>query len=125
MLIQINQFTKHIATLLVITCYSALAGGISSPEPLDPFDLSLEELLNVKVSTGGLTQILVKNSSSALTIIRKDQIQISPAKNLSTLLEQYVPGLIVMEHSEGSKIGMRGLIAAENYKLLLLVNSKI
>mgnify|MGYP000262366571 CR=1 FL=1 len=32
--------------------------------------------------------------------------------------------MIVMTHSEGEKIGLRGHIAAENYKLLLLVNGK-
>ncbi|MGJ8679784.1 TonB-dependent receptor plug domain-containing protein [Paraglaciecola sp.] len=93
-------------------------------EAYDIFDLSLEQLLELEVSTGGLSEVKVKDSSSAVTLIRSEQIKYSSAKNLTALLEQYVTGLNVMAHSEGDKIGLRGLIAAENYKLLLLLNGK-
>ena len=86
--------------------------------------LSLEELLNIEVSTGSLLKSSTDDAPAAITIIRKDQIEISSAKNLANLLEQHVPGMMLMSHSEGDKIGLRGLIAAENYKLLLLVNGK-
>lgn len=86
--------------------------------------LSLEDLADIRVSTGGLTNSTSATSASAITIIRQEQIELSAAKNLANLLEQHVPGLVLMEHSEGSKIGIRGLIAAENYKLLILVNGK-
>lgn len=90
----------------------------------DLLSLSLEDLVDIRVSTGGLSQSTSATSASAITIIRQDQIELTPAKNLASLLEQHVPGLMLMEHSEGNKIGIRGLIAAENYKLLLLVNGK-
>jgi len=90
----------------------------------DLMSLSLEELIDIRVSTGGLTESTSATSASAITIIRQEQIELSAAKNLANLLEQHVPGLVLMEHSEGNKIGIRGLIAAENYKLLTLVNGK-
>lgn len=87
-------------------------------------EMSLKDLIDVKVTTGNITGVKIKNSPSAITIITNEQIQISQAKNLGDVLEIYVPGLILMTHSEGNKIGIRGLIAAENYKLLLLVNGQ-
>ncbi len=86
------------------------------------FDLSFEDLLNVKISTGSLTDFSAKYSPAAITMIQKEQIDLSASRNLATLLEEYVPGMMLMTHSEGDKIGIRGMIAAENYKLLLLVN---
>lgn len=94
----------------------------SSQENL--LSLSLAELANVKVTTGSLFSGTAKEAPHAITIINRQQINLSGAKDLANLLEQQVPGLILMTHSEGSKIGLRGHIAAENYKLLLLVNGK-
>ncbi len=88
----------------------------------DLFDLSFEELLNVKITTGSLTDFTAKYSPSAITTIQREQIELSSTRNIAGLLEEHVPGMMLMNHSEGDKIGIRGLIAAENYKLLLLVN---
>ena len=90
----------------------------------DFFDMSLEELKSVKVSTGQLTKVTSQQSLAALTVISQEHIALTSAKNLAELLEIYVPGLMLLAHSEGDKIGLRGNIAAENYKLLLLVNGK-
>jgi outer membrane receptor protein involved in Fe transport len=86
--------------------------------------LTLEELMNVEISTGNLSGVKAKSSPSAITTITKEEIQLTTARNLATLLEIYVPGMMLMTHQEGDKIGIRGLIAAENYKLLLLLNGR-
>ncbi|WP_111978909.1 TonB-dependent receptor plug domain-containing protein [Algibacillus agarilyticus] len=98
--------------------------AVSAENANDIFQMSLEELMTIKISTSSLSKSNFKGTASAVTLIRQEQIIYSPAKNLTALLEQYVPGLLVMAHSEGDKIGLRGHIAAENYKLLLLVNGK-
>lgn len=111
----------------IVCAYAALVvvlPACAQTEEIDLFDLSIEELLDIKVQTGSLSAYSEKESASGLTIITRDKIEMSGAKNLAELLEQHVPGLLVMTHSEGDKIGMRGQIAAENYKLLLLVNGK-
>lgn len=88
------------------------------------FELSLEELLNVRITTGQLFDVRQQDSPSAVTVIQQNQIELAPVKNLAELLEMYVPGLLLMTHSEGDKLGLRGNIAAENYKLLILINGK-
>lgn len=93
----------------------------------DDFDflsLSLEELASIEIETGSLFSTTTKDSPSAIAVINRDAIKASGSIKLSHLLEQRVPGLVLMTHSEGEKIGLRGHIAAENYKLLLLVNGK-
>ncbi|MDG1751516.1 MAG: TonB-dependent receptor plug domain-containing protein [Thalassotalea sp.] len=117
---------KHFLTLLVSPFFCATA--IASSEPVysedDIFNLSLEELSKISIKTGSLIGSSTSKSPSAITIINRNKIEISGAKNLAHLLEQHVPGMMLMTHSEGEKIGLRGQIAAENYKLLLLVNGK-
>lgn len=115
---------KYTSLLLALLCSNALVSGASADAGDDIFSLSLAELVNLEVTTGSLFGGSAKDSPSAITIISNEQIELSGAKNLSTLMEQHVPGMILMTHSEGEKIGLRGHIAAENYKLLLLVNGK-
>ena len=114
--------------LTFITCFLFCAITFASTEPAfsedDIFDLSLEELSKITIKTGSLIGSSTSKSPSAITIINSNKIEISGAKNLAHLLEQHVPGMMLMTHSEGEKIGLRGQIAAENYKLLLLVNGK-
>lgn len=90
----------------------------------DIFQMSLEDLMDIDISTGSMLPVSARKSQSAVTIISRKEIQHSPARNIAALLETYVPGLIVMTHSEGDKIGLRGMIAAENYKLILLLNGR-
>lgn len=87
-------------------------------------NMSLEELMNVEVKTGNMTGVKAKKSPAAVTTITREQIEASHTRNLAALLETYVPGMVLMTHNEGDIIGIRGLIAAENYKLLLLVNGQ-
>ncbi|MBK1879115.1 TonB-dependent receptor plug domain-containing protein [Pelagicoccus mobilis] len=105
--------------------YISLVGGsfcLAASDAQDLFDLSFEELLNVKITTGSLTDFVAKHSPSAITTIQREQIELSAARNIAGVLEEHVPGMMLMTHTAGDKIGIRGLIAAENYKLLLLVN---
>lgn len=114
-------FFLSIKILLIIPTFGQKRKSIDSN---NVYKLSLMELVDVKVSTGSLSSSSYKTSISPITIISKEQIQISQARNIATLLEIYVPGMMLMAHQEGEKIGIRGQIAAENYKLLLLLNGK-
>lgn len=118
----VNQKTHLLLACMISVGTLASAETIESKQNI--FDLPLEELVNVTINTGSLFSASTKESPSAITVIERDKIELSGAKNLAHLLEQHVPGMILMTHSEGEKIGLRGHIAAENYKLLLLVNGK-
>jgi len=88
------------------------------------FNLSLEELLQITVSTSGLTESTVSQSPSTVTIINQEQITRSPARNIRDLLEIYVPGLMFVDDStSGGNIRIRGL-GERNYTTLLLINGR-
>ena len=92
----------------------------------DLFDLSLEQLLNVKVSSkAAITQLDDLDSPAAITVITHSQIQNSTARNVYDLMEIFVPGAFWMNHEEGPHLGIRGNIVNRNYKFLLLVNNRL
>ncbi|MFY0686632.1 MAG: TonB-dependent receptor plug domain-containing protein [Cyclobacteriaceae bacterium] len=116
--------TSILTTIFLCIFLNGSAQVLDTLSVTDLASMSLEELLSVKVATGNFSKIERRKLPVTVTVIEKDQIVTTNARNLAGLLEIYVPGLILMTHSEGDKIGLRGLIAAENYKLVLLVNGR-
>lgn len=114
---------RFIFLLLLFFSYNTYAFNYEDKDD-SYLSLSLEELMHVQIKTGSLFRSTTKDSTSAITVINREAINMADTKKLAHLIEQYVPGMILMTHSEGEKIGLRGHIAAENYKLLLLVNGK-
>ncbi|WP_045460888.1 TonB-dependent receptor plug domain-containing protein [Sporocytophaga myxococcoides] len=89
----------------------------------DLLELSLEELLNMKITSGSFLDLDLKNSALSLTVINQDQIHLSGARHLSELLEIYVPGFQYMYNKWNGVIwGMRGVAADRNTKFIFLVN---
>jgi len=109
----LNLYSAH--------CYSASETQIST---IDLFSLSLQELMNVKIQTGSLTNNSPFDSPSAITIITQEQILTTPARNIMDLLETYVPGLLLtVDNASGPIIRIRGL-GERHAHTLLLVNGK-
>ena len=88
------------------------------------FNLSLEELSQITVSTSSLTESTVNQSPSSITIINQQQIDRTPARNIRDLLEIYVPGLMFFDDAtSGGNIRIRGL-GERNYTTLLLIHGR-
>jgi outer membrane receptor protein involved in Fe transport len=94
-------------------------------QPIHHVDLSLEELMNLKVDVSTLTGTSRSRVPVSLTTITADDIAITPARNIYDLLETYVPGALYMNHHEGPHPGIRGIISDRNNKFLLLVNGTL
>ena len=87
--------------------------------------LSLEELINEPLEASGtLVPTTLLKSPSAITIITAEDIRLTPHRNLLDLIEVYVPGAMVLTHSDGLKLGLRGIVSDRNVKFLLLVNGR-
>ncbi len=84
--------------------------------------LSLEELMEVRVTSASLVGFRKQLSPASVTTITHEMIRITPARNILDLIETYVPGAVWINHYEGGHPGIRGLIVDRNYKFLLLVN---
>lgn len=74
------------------------------------------------IAIGSLTVTDIAKTPASVTTITKEQIAITPARNIYDLIEVYVPGANHMNHYESTHIGMRGLIVDREYRYLLLVN---
>jgi len=85
-------------------------------------ELSLGELMNLKIDVGTLTGMARNKIPVSLTTISAEDIALTPARNINDLVEVYVPGATWTAHSEMGHIGIRGVMSDRNVKFLLLVN---
>ncbi|MGL1886467.1 MAG: TonB-dependent receptor plug domain-containing protein [Reichenbachiella sp.] len=122
-----EQFVSRILFYLLI-CLTSLTPRLSigqNPEDsLDIFTMSLHELLSVKVTGGSNVVRDRKGQPVTITSITKEQLELSGARTLLDAIAIYVPGLFVVEDQDDVIIGMRGLAADNNSKVMLLVNGQ-
>ena len=111
--------------ILSIFLLMGLMVPLGKAESDDIFQLSLEELLNIQVRSGTLTETSQRKLPVAATIITREMIEYSGARDLDELLEIYVPSLQTLQKATGDQLGIRGIISDRNTKFLLLVNGRI
>lgn len=90
----------------------------------DLVQLSFADLMSLQVETGTLTSIERSKVPAIVTVITKEEIENTPARNLLDLLEVYVPGGNFVNHWLGPRIGIRGIMSDQNTSYLLLVNGE-
>jgi len=109
----------YLSSLLFSSLSFSAAGSASSL-----YDLSLKDLLNLKVSSATLAAMPISETPSSIVVITRAQIERSPARNIRDILETYVPGLMFFDDaSRGGNIRIRG-IGQRNYHTLLLLNGR-
>ncbi|MDD5327387.1 MAG: TonB-dependent receptor [Phycisphaerae bacterium] len=98
---------------------------LSEQQANDVFAMSLEELMNVEItSSATLTKTKQRLVPAAITTITDEQIRSSGARSLDELLDIYVPNLqLIRHHWGGDHIGLRGIYGENKY--LLLVNGRV
>jgi len=89
------------------------------------FDLSFQELMEIKVQTGSLLSLNNFKKPASVTTITSQDIKLTPHRNLYDLIETYVPGAIFLNHYDACSIGFRGLISDRNNKILIMINNKV
>lgn len=111
---------RKLLLALSLSAGMAMAEG-SDPEGME--NLSLADLMNIKLQTGSFLELDLSKSPLSMTLIKKDQISVSGARNLSELLETYVPGFqYTINKWNGIQWGMRGVSNDRNTKFIVLVN---
>jgi len=104
---------------------SSLYSADATTPSRDVFDLSLEELYNTSYkSLGTLAPTTARKAPVTTTVITARDIELTPHRNLLDLIEVYVPGAMVLPHSEGRMLGMRGIVSDRNLKFLVLLNGR-
>ncbi len=107
---------------LLLGCITSTLRANELPDSL--LSLSLEDLMEVEVYTGSITGTQRIDAPVAHTVITREMIRTTPARNLLDLIEIYVPGATYVDHYMGPRIGFRGILGDQNYSFLLLVNGR-
>lgn len=109
--------------LLLVASFMTASTGFAQDASTTGDDLSLSDLLDIKLNTGSFLELDLAKSPLSMTIIEKNKVDLSGARDLSELLEIYVPGFQVMYNRWNGKIwGMRGVVNDRNTKFIVLVN---
>lgn len=114
---------------LLVWALPALLGIMLGPEPLaaknhpsgeNLLDMSLEDLLQLRVSVTSLIEKPVDEAPGVVSVITREEIESSGARNLDDLLV-LVPGLVPGQDEQNARgYGVRGLWAMEGKILVLL-----
>lgn len=88
----------------------------------DFFEMDLEQLLNVEVSSASLTKVSNRLSPSTVSYITAEQIDRLGARTLSDVLT-LIPGIDVQERRNGrNMVWIRGIPSGRNTKVMLLID---
>lgn len=88
----------------------------------DFFEMDLEQLLNVEVSSASLTKVSNRLSPSTVTNFTAEQIERLGARTLSDIL-RLVPGIDIQERRNGrDMVWIRGVPSGRNTKVMLLID---
>src|SRR6185436_10159564 len=115
---------RFISFLLILISFSGVAQDTlknGSDEPY--YDLSLEQLMNIKISVASVKEMTSRESPGIITLITADDIKNLGARDLMDVLK-VVPGFDFGTDVEGVVgIGVRGNWAHEG-KILLLIDGQ-
>ena len=125
---QTSRLNMTVSLILFLVISLSTSNVIAEPNtPGNLFDMSLEQLMNIPVTSTSLTTVSSgRVSPSTVTTITQQDIQNSGARSLIELLEIYVPNLQMILHTADARhLGLRGIISNMDDKYLLLVNGRV
>ncbi len=94
------------------------------PDPNDLFQMSLEELMTLKVVSGSRTEQTLSQSTVPISVITAEDIHYSGLTNIAEIL-QYAPGVDVLRLNRNYyAIGVRGLHDLVSDRTLLLIDGR-
>ena len=110
---------------LVLLLQLAPAIGIASPESAEALKrLSIEDLMNVEVTSVSRNEETLRTAAAALSIVSSDAIRRSGATSLPEALRS-VPGLYVArQNSNVWAVSSRGFSNVSSEKLLVLMDTR-
>lgn len=107
---------KKIITTIVLLVFNL--NGFS--QDINLMEMSLEELLNIKVESASKLKEPLEETPVPVTIITRDMIVNSGAKNLKDLLVLYVPGFTFSQDHNEVNVAVRGVYASSQQKILIM-----
>lgn len=111
---------KAFTSKLFITCLFCSTAVMADDLQFDVFDLSLQELLKVKISVATRSEETLNTVPSAVTVFTRAQIESMPVDYLHELLD-FVPGYQTQRAGNRYSYSVRGRRNGSNAKEILLL----
>lgn len=114
----INKWTLFSSTMLLALNSSLVYANNNN----DLFDLSLEQLINVEVSSASLSKESLSEAPVPVTVITANMIKQAGARNIKDVLLAYVPNMTHVEDQNEQNIAARGVFTSSQQKILFLID---
>jgi len=118
-------FNITVAFLLIVASQTAYSASNDYENPEDLLSLDIEQLLDIEITTASYGPTTLREHPAIITIITREQIEQSGARDLIDIIQQ-VPGFkFAGEITEVIGLGTRGLWANEGKILLVIDDQKL
>ncbi len=112
-------------TLMVALLTTRAAADHAGSSPTEELaDLSLDELLNVEVSTASYVLADADEQPVSMTTITREEIEQSGARTVAEVLGLLVPGYFLVEDQDDVIAAFRGFAPDNNSKVQLLIDGR-
>src|ERR1700722_3847430 len=116
--------TVIVAVLLVSGSADDLLGQAQTPAPIDLSQASLEDLMNITVTSVSRKEQKLSQAASAIFVITQEDIRRSGATNIPDVL-RLAPGVDVEQIDANAwAIGIRGFSSRYSNKVLVLIDGR-
>ena len=125
-----NNFMSVLKCLIVFFCLLCISAPLFAAQPQSQterksfFEMSLEELMEVQVTTGASRPMNRDKMPASVTVITADEIKLLGLRNLTDVINYIVPGGIGDIH-RSTRTGLycfRGITADDNGKYVFMVD---
>ena len=109
----------------IVPAAPAAQGGSERPQAPDdkaPLDMSLEELLQVRVVSASLQIESLREAPVPMTVITREMIRAIGARTLQDVLITYVPGMTLVADQNEINVAMRGIYGSSQQKILVMLD---
>jgi len=117
-------FSFNKVPIAVVFCSNLLTIGtcVAAPSNDDLFNLSLEALSNIKVTSSSVVEKTLSRAPNIVSVVTNEQIEMMGANTLSDIL-MYLPGVQILHRRNGrDMLWIRGIPSGRNTKTLLLID---
>lgn len=118
---KLTHGVRALQVAVLLWSAQAVAEPPGAPAAKELGELSLDELMNLVVSASQVAEP-IREAPVPVTLITREMIEESGARNLLELLTLYVPGMTRAEDQNELNVAMRGIYASSQQKILILLD---
>ena len=113
---------RYFLCIVLFSLNPQFANAACSPSVSQMLNEPMEALLETPISVASNVSLDLHQQPASVTVISREQLQLSAARTLNEALMTYVPGYFVVEGHSDTVAAFRGLVGDSNAKIMMLVN---